>query len=130
MQQPHQLIAILHAPNPGIPSSIFESISKTDQDEDDWDNGIWRSDAGDNVADDFTDWCGDGDPELAEVHVDPVDEEGGEGVAGEWGEEDAGDDGVGDVVVCLELWWISMEIEIGRRAYIWNESSDRAIMNT
>lgn len=107
MQQSHQLIPVLHASDPGIPSSILKSVAKADQDEDDRDNGIRRSNAGDNVPDDFTCRCSDGYTELPEVHVDAVDEEGGEGVAGEGREEDAGDDGVGDVVVGLELWCVS-----------------------
>lgn len=120
MQKSHQLIPILHTADPGIPRSILEPIAKTDQDEDDWDNGVWRSDAGDDVADDFTDWCSNRHAELPKVHVDAVNEEGREGVAGEGGEEDAGDDGVRDVVVSLKLARVSIEILSEKRPYIWN----------
>lgn len=41
----------------------------------------------------------DGDAALAEAHVHGVVDDGGEGVAGERGEEDERDDGVGEGVV-------------------------------
>ena len=94
MQQSHQLIAILHSTNPRIPRSILKSVSIADQDEDNRNDGVRRCHASDGIADDLESWGGDGDTELPKVHVNAVDGEGGEGVAGEWGKEDAGDDGV------------------------------------
>jgi hypothetical protein len=59
--------------------------------------------AGHYICNDFAQRTDDGNPGLAKAHVDLVDHEGGEGVAGEGTEEHAGDDGVGDVVICFKL---------------------------
>lgn len=40
---------------------------------------------------------------LAEVHMNPIVEDGGGGVADDGGEEDEGYDCVAEVVVCFEL---------------------------
>lgn len=60
-------------------------------------------DGEDDVGDHVAGGRHDGDAALAERHMDAGVSEGGDGVAGEGGEEDEGDDGVGEVVVLLEL---------------------------
>jgi hypothetical protein len=43
--------------------------------------------------------CKDGNAALPEAHMHAVVDDGGESVAEEGGEEDQGDDGVGEIVV-------------------------------
>ena len=110
MQNAHQLISIFHSSNPCIPSSILQSISESNKNEDHRDDWVRWCYACDCVADDFTNRCCDGNAKLPEVNVDAVYEDGGESVAGEGGEEHAGDDGVGDVIVALKLRYVSIEL--------------------
>jgi hypothetical protein len=53
----------------------------------------------DDVGDEMAEGGDDGDAALAEIDVHLVVDGGGDGVAGEGGEEDEGDDGVGELVV-------------------------------
>lgn len=59
--------------------------------------------AGDNICNDLADWTNNSNPNLAEAHVDFVNEECREGVAGEGAEEHAGHYGVVYVIVFLNL---------------------------
>jgi hypothetical protein len=53
MQETQQLIGILHVPNPSIPSSVFQSISKASQHEDDGEDRIWRMNASNDICNDL-----------------------------------------------------------------------------
>lgn len=110
MQNAHQLISISHSSNPCIPSSILESISKSDKHEDHWDDWVGWCYTGDGVSDDLTNRCRHSDAELPELDVDPVDEDGGECVTGERGEEHTGDDCVRNIVVCFKLRHVSIKL--------------------
>lgn len=111
MQNAHQLIPISHASNPCIPRSILETISKSNKHEDHRDDWVGWCYAGDDVSDDLANRCSHSDAELPEMNVNSVDEDGGEGVASERGEEHASNDGVGDVVVCFKLRCVSIKPE-------------------
>ena len=56
-----------------------------------------------NVRYKMAGWSNYGDAPLPKFHVHQVVEDAGEGVAGERGEEDEGDDGVAEVVVLFKL---------------------------
>ena len=59
--------------------------------------------AGHYICNEFAQRTDDGDPSLAKAHVDLVDHECCEGVAGKGAEEHASDDGVGDAIICFKL---------------------------
>jgi hypothetical protein len=65
-------------------------------------------------------WAYDGDAALSEADVHVVVEDGGEGVAHEGGEEDQGNDGVGEGVVFLKLDLLVSSSRVERDSYVGN----------
>lgn len=103
MQDAHELVGILHVAYPRVPGSVFEAVSETSQDEKDGDDWERRVDAGDDICNDLAHWSNNCDSDLAEAHVDFADHKRREGVASEGAEEHAGNYGVVDLVIFLNL---------------------------
>lgn len=88
MQEPQNLVRICHISDPGIPSSVCESIPETGQGEDNNKDGVWWVYSDDNVGDKMAQGRDDGDPLLPVLEVDSVVKEGGGCVTDQRGEED------------------------------------------
>jgi hypothetical protein len=99
LQKTRDLIRALHVPQPRTPRSVDETVAETDEDEHDDEDGEGGMHGEDDVGDEMAEGGDDGDAALAEIDVHLVVDGGGDGVAGEGGEEDEGDDGVGELVV-------------------------------
>jgi len=72
VQDPHNLVGVCHAADPGVPASINEAIAETSKNEADHEDGVGRMTCCDNIGDYVTDGADYGNAALAEVVVNSV----------------------------------------------------------
>lgn len=109
MHKPLNRIRLIHRAHPGTKARIRQPIAEAGDHVDDDKGGPRWMYSQDDVGDYMTGGGHDGDAALAEAHVDAGVCEGGDGVAGEGGKEDEGNDCVGEIVVFLELLGLVLE---------------------
>src|SRR6187402_1840408 len=81
MQEAKHLISVFHISDPGIPSTVLQTISKSCQHENNGKNCIRWMDTSNNISNNLAGWGNDGDSKLAEAHVNLVVQQGGSTVA-------------------------------------------------
>lgn len=102
VHDPLDRVGVLHDADPGAERGVREPVAEAGDGVDDDKRGERRVGGQNGVGQDVAERRGDGDPPLSEARVDHGVGEGGDGVAGERGQEDQGHDGVVEVVVVLE----------------------------
>lgn len=103
MQEAEDLIGPRHVANVRVPPGVAQAVTEAGDDEGGHQRRVGRVLGDDDVGDDVARGGDDGDAALAELQVDVVVEGGREDVADKGGEEDEGDDDVGEAVVGFEL---------------------------
>lgn len=101
MQEAKDLVGVAHVANVGVPAGVAQAVAEAREDEDDDERWVGRVLGYDDVGDEMAHRGEDGDAALAPTQVDVVVEQGREDVADKGGQEDEGDDDVGQVVVFL-----------------------------
>ena len=144
MEDPQDLICVVHVAHPSVPATVLEAIGKAREYPDN-DKSRERRMLGDyNVGNYANGGRNVGDATTAEYHVDAIDDEGGADVADNWGEENEGDLRVGKLVVCFKLKRVEKLARMFPRGlselvrwrnvdavatYVWNQRSVRSIVH-
>lgn len=94
MQCSSNLVCICHICKPSTPRRIHESISETNEDEDDHEDGVRRMESKHDKGEEMTEWCDDRYTTLTEIDVNIIVCNSGKRIARERGEENQRDNSV------------------------------------
>lgn len=104
MEEAKYLIGFIHDADIRVPCGVHSAAAKPRETHDHNEGGIGWVHGHDEVRGHVGERSDDANPPPANSVVELVVGEGGDGIPDEGGEEDEGDGGEVDGVVCLELW--------------------------
>jgi len=87
-----------HVTNPGVPSGILQTVTKTSKNKHNRDNRIGRVHTYGHICDSFATWSNGGYSNLAKLHMNPVVQQCSGCISKEGGKEDQRNHGVVDTV--------------------------------
>jgi len=110
MKKAKNLIRVGHVASPGVPSCVFNAITKTCNDEDDHQNRVGRMQRNSNIRCKMAKGSQKRDSALAESNVNPVVEQRSTDVTSKGRQENQRDDDVSQIVVFFKVWDDSLNI--------------------
>ena len=103
MEKTQELIRVVHVPDPCVPSSVFETVTKPCEEIAHYEGGKGGMLRNDDIANDAKPWSKESNASLPEAHVNRIVEQSREEVTKKGNEEDERYDRVALVVIYLEL---------------------------